>query len=125
MAHFAQLDPNNLVTQVIVVSNADLIDDNGNESENLGIQVCRNIFGQDTNWMQTSYNNNFRKKYAALGDKYDAPGNVFYNPNPPYPSWVLDANYDWQPPTPHPDDGKLYDWDETTLAWIEVTFPEE
>lgn len=125
MAHFAQLDPNNFVTQVIVVSNADLIDDNGNESENLGIQVCRNIFGQDTNWVQTSYNNKFRKKYAGLGDKYDAAGNVFYNPNPPYPSWVLDANYDWQPPTPRPDDGKLYDWDETTLAWIEVTFPEE
>lgn len=125
MAHFAKLDPNNFVTQVIVVSNADLIDDNGNESENLGIQVCHNIFGQDTNWVQTSYNNNFRKKYAALGDKYDATGNVFYNPCSPYPSWILDANYDWQPPTPRPDDGKLYDWDETTLAWIEVTFPEE
>lgn len=125
MAHFAQLDTNNLVTQVIVVSNADLIDDNGNESENLGIQVCRNIFGNDTTWVQTSYNNKFRKKYAGLGDKYDVTGNVFYNPNPPYPSWVLDANYDWQPPTPRPDDGKLYEWDETTLAWIEVTFPEE
>ena len=125
MAHFAQIDANNIVTQVVVISNADLLDENGNESETLGIQVCHNIFGQNTNWVQTSYNNKFRKKYAGLGDKYDAASNVFYNPRSPYPSWTLDANYDWQPPTPRPTDGKDYVWDETTLAWIEVTFPEE
>lgn len=125
MAHFAQIDNNNIVTQVIVIGNADLVDENGNESEALGIQVCRNIFGQDTTWVQTSYNSKFRKKYAALGDKYDATGNVFYNPNSPYPSWILDTNYDWQPPTPRPDDGKVYEWDESTFAWIEVISPEE
>jgi len=124
MAHFAQLN-NNIVTQVIVISNADLLDENGVEQETLGIQVCRNIFGPDTNWAQTSYNGNFRKKYAAIGDAYSPDANVFYNPNPPYPSWTLDANYDWQPPTPKPDDGKEYVWDEPTLAWIEVTSPSE
>ena len=125
MAHFAELDANNIVTRVIVVSNADMIDENGDEQEALGIAVCQSVCGADTTWVQTSYNSKFRKKYAGIGDKYDAAGNVFYNPNPPYPSWVLDADYDWQAPTPRPDDGKLYDWDETTLAWIEVTFPEE
>ena len=125
MAHFAELDADNNVLRVIVVSNADMIDANGVEQEALGIAVCQSVCGADTTWVQTSYNNNFRKKYAGIGDKFDAAGNVFYNPNPPYPSWVLDANYDWQPPTPRPDDGKLYEWDETTLAWIEVTFPEE
>ena len=59
MAHFAQLN-NNTVTQVVVISNADLLDENGVEQETLGIQVCHNIFGPDTNWVQTSYNGNFR-----------------------------------------------------------------
>jgi hypothetical protein len=119
MAHFAQLN-NNTVTQIVVISNADLLDENGVEQETLGIQVCRNIFGPDTNWAQTSYNGNFRKKYAGIGDAYSPDANVFYNPNPPYPSWTLDANYDWQPPVPHPQDEKEYKWDESVLQWVEV-----
>lgn len=125
MAHFAQLNNDNIVAQVIVVSNVDLVDENGNESEALGIQVCRNIFGQDTTWVQTSYNGKIRRKYAGIGDKYEPTADVFYPAIGPYPSWTLDSNFYWQPPTPKPDDGKLYEWDESTLAWIEVTFPEE
>lgn len=125
MAHFAQLDHNNIVTQVVVISNADMIDENGIEQENLGIQVCRNIFGADTTWVQTSYNNRFRKQYAGTGYKYDAAADLFYNPNSPLPSWVLDSNFDWIPPVPRPTDGKQYLWDETTVAWVEVTFSEE
>jgi len=120
MAHFAQLDDNKIVTQVIVVSNADIVDTDGVEQESLGIAVCQSIFGNDTTWVQTSYNNNFRKQYAGVGDKYEATADLFYNPIGPYPSWILDENYDWQPPTPRPDDGKLYTWDEDSLTWVEV-----
>lgn len=125
MAHFAQLAESNIVIQVIVVSNADLLDENGVEQEALGIQVCRNIFGAETNWVQTSYNHRFRKQYAQPGHKYDEAHDLFYNPVGPFPSWTLDENYDWQPPAVRPTDGKDYWWDEATLAWIEVTSPEE
>lgn len=119
MAHFAELDANNIVTRVIVVSNADMIDTNGIEQEHLGVAVCEAVVGPG-NWKQTSYNNNFRKKYAAIGDKFDVTADVFYNPVGPYPSWILDSNYDWQPPTPMPNDGNAYSWDEDSLAWVAV-----
>ena len=120
MAHFAQIDEQNIVTQVIVISNDDMLDENGQEKESLGIQVCRAICGTETNWVQTSYNNNFRKRYAVIGDVYDADSDVFYSPVGPFPSWALDENFDWQPPTPMPTDGKPYDWDEELLEWVEV-----
>ena len=120
MAHFGQLDENNIVVQVIVISNDDLLDENGVEQETLGVAVCKAIFGDDTAWAQASYNNNFRKQYANIGDKFVADADLFYNPVSPYPSWTLDDNYDWQPPTPKPDDGKPYDWDEDSLTWVEV-----
>lgn len=71
MAHFAKLDENNKVIEVIVVSNDDILDDNGNESEEIGIEFCKMIQGQNTNWKQTSYNANFRGKYAGIGMYYD------------------------------------------------------
>lgn len=77
MAHFAQLDENNVVTQVIVVSN-DVLVDNGVEREELGVQFCESHFGGK--WVQTSYNANFRGKYAAIGDTYDPAANVFVAP---------------------------------------------
>lgn len=83
MAHFAELDENNNVTRVVVINNADLLDEHGNENEELGIQVCRNIFGEQTNWVQTSYNSRFREKYAGIGDKYDPSADVFFNPKKP------------------------------------------
>lgn len=71
MAHFAKLDENNKVIEVIVVSNDDILDDNGNESEEIGIEFCKMIQGQNTNWKQTSYNNTFRGRYAGIGMYYD------------------------------------------------------
>lgn len=118
MAHFAQLDNLNKVIQVIVISNDDLLDTDGKESETLGIQVCKNIFGNHTKWVQTSYNNTFRKQYAGIGMQYDDVVDVFYDPHPPFPSWSLDANFDWQPPTAKPNDGNFYYWDENTLTWV-------
>lgn len=104
MAHFAKLDDNNVVTQVIVV---------GNEYEENYAQ-WRLEFGEV--YVQTSYNNNFRKQFASIGFKYDQVNDVFIRPQP-YPSWSLDSNFDWQPPTPRPENTDCY-WDELTKTWI-------
>jgi len=80
MAHFAELDENNIVLQVTVVNNSDILDENGNESEEIGIQFNKNLLGQDTKWVQTSYNSNFRYKYAGIGDFYDEVHQVFIPP---------------------------------------------
>lgn len=118
MAHFAQLN-NNTVVQVIVISNADLIDENGNENEQLGAAICEQVAGPGP-WIQTSYNGNFRRRYAGIGHRYDATLDAFITPQP-FPSWTLDHNHDWQPPTPKPDDENEYEWDETSLTWIVVS----
>ena len=70
MAHFAQLDENNVVTQVIVVSNDDTSDSNGTETESIGVAFCQKLLGADTNWKQTSYNGNMRGNYAGIGYTY-------------------------------------------------------
>jgi len=81
MAHFAQLDDNNIVTQVIVVNNSDLEDSNGVEQEAIGITFCTNLFGAHTRWKQTSYNGNFRGRYAGIGMKYDKELDEFVEVN--------------------------------------------
>jgi hypothetical protein len=117
MAHFAELDENNKVIQVIVVHNNELLDDNGNESEQKGIDFCVNLFGGT--WIQTSYNGNFRERYAGIGSFYISAADLFTEAQP-YPSWSLDSNYKWQAPTPMPTEGVWY-WNEETLSWIEIT----
>jgi hypothetical protein len=118
MAHFAQLNDNNVVTQVIVVANEELLLD-GVESETKGVIFCKSLFGEDTKWKQTSYNGTIRKNYAGIGYTYDVANDYFYAPQP-YPSWTLDADAIWQPPTPYPTDDKMYTWNEETLSWDEV-----
>lgn len=121
MAHFAQLDENNLVTQVIVVHNNELIDGDGKENEFRGVQFCRTLFGEDTVWVQTSYNGNMRKNYAGIGFTYDVSRDAFIPPKP-FASWALnEGTCRWEAPIPYPQDGKNYRWDEPTLSWIEVT----
>ncbi len=124
MAHFAQLDENNVVTQVIVVSNNELLDANGVEREELGIGFCQRLFGG--NWKQTSYNHNFRKRYAGIGYTYNAELDAFVPPKP-YPSWILDNDEaNWKPPVAQPADmgygegQKMYTWNEETTSWDEV-----
>lgn len=120
MAHFAQLDQSNIVTEVIVVSNQELIGPDGKEHEDLGIAFCRSLYGTDTSWKQTSYNGRFRKHYAGIGYTYDPVEDAFIPPQP-FPSWVFDTStLDWNPPVARPDDGKYYLWDEATTNWIEV-----
>ena len=115
MAHFAELDENNTVLQVIVVHNNELKGANGVEYENKGIQFCETLFGH-ANWKQTSYNHNIRKQFAAAGYTYDQDKDVFVAPQP-FPSWSLDDNSDWQAPTPMPEDDNLYSWNEETQDW--------
>jgi len=123
MAHFAQLDENNVVTQVIVVANDELLLD-GVENETKGIMFCKSLLGEDTRWVQTSYNGNIRKNYAGIGYTYDPVADHFFAPQP-YPSWTLDSDARWQAPTPCPvEEGKFFTWDEPTLSWVEVVVPE-
>mgnify|MGYP003331941785 FL=1 len=122
MAHFAQIDGNNIVTQVLVIDQ---------ETVNTG------LFGEPSSFVQTSYNTRggvhygqdgqpdngvaLRKNYAGIGYTYDKNRDAFISPKP-YNSWVLneDTCY-WEAPTPMPTDGKMYTWDEDTTSWIEVT----
>jgi hypothetical protein len=114
MAHFAQLE-NNIVKQVIVVSNQEMLDENGQESEQKGIDFCSNLLGGT--WKQTSYNGNFRKNYAGIGYTYDKVRDAFIAPKP-YNSWLLDENTcKWKAPVDYPTDGKIYIWNEETLTW--------
>lgn len=120
MAHFAQLNESNIVTQVIVVHNNELMQD-GVEQEAKGVAFCQSLFGANTQWKQTSYNGNMRKNYAGIGYTYDAGRDAFIPPQP-FASWVLDeATCNWNAPVPMPQDGKQYRWDEPTVSWIEVT----
>lgn len=118
MAHFAKLDENNTVVQVIVVHNNELLDENGQESEARGVAFCVNRIAGT--WVQTSYNNSFRKNYAGVGYTYDTTRDAFIPPKR-FASWILDENTcRWEAPTPMPTDGKSYRWNEETLSWDEV-----
>lgn len=119
MAHFAEIGLNNQVLRVIVINNAELLDQNGVERETLGQAFCRNLLGGT--WLQTSYNSNFRKNYAGIGYTYDSQRDAFIPPKP-YASWQLDESTClWQPPVPYPEDNKLYAWDEASVSWREIS----
>ena len=128
MAHFAQLDSNNVVTQVIVVSNDDTSDSNGVETESIGVAFCQKLLGADTNWKQTSYNGNLRGNYAGIGYTYMenvatlgvGSTDVFISQQP-YASWTISTTEAvWKAPITQPtltDDqiaaGSYYEWDES------------
>lgn len=119
MAHFAQLNPDNIVTYVARVSN-DLIAIEDGEDEAKGSRYLSRLFGGAV-WVQTSYNNNFRNRFAGIGMTYDTDLDAFILPQP-YPSWTLDFtnDADWVPPVPMPvRDGYWYEWDEGEQQWIE------
>ena len=117
MAHFAELDANNVVLRVIVVDNKDTADANGVEKEHIGAAFCERLFGGT--WKQTSYNASFRKHYAGIGYTYNSVRDAFIPPQP-YQSWTLDDDANWQPPVAMPTDGQRYSWNETTQTWDAV-----
>ena len=119
MSHFAQIDGNNIVTQVIVIEQ-DVVD--------------TGLFGDPNSWIQTSYNTSggthllggtpLRKNYAGIGYTYDSTRDAFIPPKP-YNSWTLnETTCLWEAPTPMPSDGKMYSWDEETTSWTEITMPQ-
>lgn len=119
MAHFAQLDDNNVVLQVIVVSNDDITVD-GEESEARGVDFCQWLLGADTQWAQTSYSNSFRYRFAGIGFTFDPTLDAFIAPSP-FPSWKLNPDTtEWEAPVPYPDDGVDYIWDEEALDWAAI-----
>ena len=121
MAHFAELDNNNVVLRVVVVGNDCVPSDEHIDGETW----CINFFKGGT-WKQTSYNSNFRKQYAGIGYTYDAAKNKFISPQP-HASWSLDANDDWQAPVTYPTittygsndplDIYIISWDEAGQKW--------
>lgn len=119
MAYFAKLDNNNIVIEVHCVANDELLDENGIEIEQKGIDFLTTWSGGYTNWKQTSYNKTIRKNYAGVGYSYSPDIDAFVAPKP-YASWTLDANAQWQPPVAMPTDGKMYSWDEATTSWIKI-----
>ena len=125
MAHYAELDSNNVVKQVIVVSNADTSTAQGEEKESIGIAFCERLLGGI--WVKTSYNAKIRKNYAGIGYTYYKDRDAFISPKP-YASWVLDENTcRWNAPVALPSDAgqgdppKMYTWNEETVNWVEVT----
>ena len=144
MAHFAQLDDNNVVTQVIVVSNDDTSDSNGVEVESIGVAFCQSLLGAETNWKQTSYNGNMRGNYAGIGMKYmtgvatlGVGSTDVFMTQQPYASWTISTTEArWEAPLTEPtltDEqraaGSYYTWDESayqadnTTGWT-LTTPE-
>ena len=128
MSHFAKIDKDNIVQEVHVVDNENVLNNQGVEQESIGIAYLNKIHPGGGTWVQTSYNENFRHKYAGTGDTYDKVNDVFIEPQP-FPSWTLDENFDWQPPVAEPEDNKMqedgsrkgyYQWNETKQIWEEL-----
>jgi hypothetical protein len=113
MAHFAELDDNNIVIRVLVTDN---------EAPNEGYDwLVENLGGT---WVQTSYNSKIRKNYAGVGFTYDSELDAFIPPKP-FPSWILvKKTCQWKPPIPYPTDGFTYSWNEEQLDWELVDFSE-
>jgi hypothetical protein len=126
MAHFAELDETNTVLQVVVVHN-DVTTIDSVEDEQRGIDFLNDLYPESGTWVQTSYNANFRTRYAAVGGTYDTENDEFI-PFRPFPSWVWNDDNEWEAPIPPPfgrwDNPDLpipANWDEDTASWVEVT----
>jgi|TARA_R100001132_G_C3203199_1_gene49582 hypothetical protein len=114
MAHYAQINSEGIVQQVLVMDN----DLEATEGQKGCIDWLQDNVSLGT-WIKTSYNGNIRKQYAGIGHFYDSVKDKFISPSP-FPSWVLNDDDDWIAPTPAPDDGKEYEWQENTKKWVEV-----
>ena len=118
MAHFAKLDENNVVQEVIVIANDAVNNLEFPESEPIGVDFCKLLYGADTVWKQTSYNASFRKHYAAIGMIYNAEIDAFTVPQP-FSSWTLNVETgNWDAPVPYPNSYLYYDWDGQAQTWV-------
>jgi len=126
MAHYAFIDENNVVVQVITGVDETVTQTDLDGTIVGGSSEAWEQFYENQRWhsgltcKRTSYNNNIRKQYASIGYTYNVEADVFVKPQP-FSSWTLDSNHDWQPPTPMPVDDKRYAWFEPNQQWIEIT----
>ena len=117
MATFAEIDENNIVINIIKVRDEDCFDENGIETESIGVAYCHSLFGG--RWKKTSVNANFRKNYAVIGGKYDSVRDAFIEPKP-LASWILDEETcKWKPPIPEPAPvpNCIWNWNEDKRKW--------
>jgi hypothetical protein len=122
MAHFAKIGLNNIVTEVLVVTNRETMNAQGNEQESIGVEFLKALTGHAT-WVQTSYNGSIRKNYAGIGYTYDSARDAFISPKP-FESWVLnETTCLWEAPVAMPTDDKKYSWNESTTSWDVVAEP--
>jgi len=120
MAHFAKLDDQNIVTDVIAVNDEEVFE-NGVLNESKGIAFLTVWSNGYYKWKYTSEDGSVRKNYAGIGYTYSSDLDAFI-PHKPYNSWLLNTNTcQWEPPIPYPNDGKGYIWDEFTQSWVEIT----
>lgn len=131
MAHFAELDSNNIVLRVVTACNIDITNNGGEQSEqaanHFASQPANKFSENGVKWVQTSYNNNFRKQYAGANFTYDPVKDKFIAPQR-FASWSLDSNDDWQAPVAYPtvvtygvDQAYYIKWDEENLKWLGYT----
>ena len=119
MAHFAKLGIDNVVLEVLVVNNVDTMTPQGEEREEIGIEFLQKLTGHAA-WKQTSYNGNFRRRYAGIGYTYNSELDAFIPPKP-YPSWSLNTETaNWDAPVAYPEGEGSYIWNEETQSWDEV-----
>jgi len=122
MAAFLELNSDNVVIQAIAINDDVIGDKVFPESEEIGVAFCKSLYGEQTNWKQTSPDGLFRKRYAGLGYSYDARLDAFIPPKP-YNSWVLNpVECVWQAPIEAPVDNKSYAWDEDSMSWKEIPY---
>ena len=133
MAHFAKLGTENIILQIVALSNNAILDKDGKEREQIGMDFLNNLYKTNDVWKQTSYSTfggvhkldgtPLRKNYAAKGYTYDETRDAFIAPKP-YSSWTLNEDTCiWEAPSAKPDDGKIYKWNEETTSWDEVVLP--
>jgi len=123
MAYFANIDESGIVLTVISIANSVIGEPEKTfpETEQIGSDFIANTLGLSGEWRQTSYNRSFRKNYAGIGFCFDQTRNAFILPKP-YTSWILDESTClWNSPSPYPNDGHRYEWDEATTSWKEIT----
>jgi len=133
MAHFAKLDDNNLVIDIMVISDDQIMDENGVESEKIGIDRCKEIAGSNTNWKQCSFNSNMRGRYPGINSTYYIEEYDVFTTAKVHDSWIWNnLEGDWNAPKPKPDDTETggYVWNESIVDWEfrenppELIFPE-
>ena len=135
MAHFAQIDSNNKVLKVVVACNQDIANNGGEQSAQAAkhFESVLPLFSNGVKWVQTSYNNNFRKKFAAVGNIYSEEADVFYTSECEHASWTLDSNFDWQPPVAYPStyvspiNGQniITSWNEESQKWTGFAYDDD